>query len=176
MTDRHVQSVASREAVLKSGRLRIRIVLSCARSSRVGGCTSYPATAIDWGWRLTFAGSKDIFAFSPKGCLWIGHRLHTGDCCRHDRGRNPHASRSGTAQGRDATLNRSLGTPNLALVRPITQSLVPSSMKVLKSPDGTSLRIKPAEIRTTGRFFGTVKLWPHGDRACLAGGSCFEGV
>ena len=64
---------------------------------------------------------------------------------------------------------------HLALVRPITQSLVPNSMKVLKSPDGTSLRIKPAEIRTTGRFFGTVKLWPHGDRACLAGGSCFEG-
>src|SRR6516225_7615807 len=74
MTNRHVQSVASREAVLKSGRLRIRIVLSSARSSRVGGCASYPATAIDWGWRLTFAGSKDIFAFSPKGCLWIGHR------------------------------------------------------------------------------------------------------
>ena len=62
---------------------------------------------------------------------------------------------------------------HLALVRSITQSLLPNSVKVLKSRDGTSLQIKPAEIRTTGRFFGTVKLWPHGDWACLAGDSCF---
>lgn len=103
LTDRHVQSVASREAVLRSERLRILIVLSSARSSRVGGCTSYPAAAIDLGWRLTF-WRKQVHLWSLLEGLSIDRPssflpgIVAGMVADEIRTR-----RSGTAQGRDAT-------------------------------------------------------------------------
>lgn len=143
MTDQHVQSVASREAVLRSERLRIRIVLSSARSSRVGGCTSYPAAAIALGWRLTFGGSKYIFGLfeglsidRPSSFL---PGIVAGMVAEEIRTQVEAAPRKAELRLKIDRLEH-----HLALVRPITQSLVPNHharVKVLKSRDGTSLRI-----------------------------------